>query len=317
MFRQATRNQIRLKMTIDGPAGSGKTYTALRFAHTLAQYRLSIGGAGKVAVIDTEHESASKYVGEAPDGYAWAFDTAVLTDFSPDRYTELIQMASRAGYSVLVIDSLSHAWEGSGGALELKDRAGAGGGNQYTAWRMVTPLHNHMIEAILQANCDVITTMRSRQDYVQETDDRGKVVAIRRVGMAPVQRPGMEFEFDIVADMDWDHVLTVGKTRCSAIDGLKVHKPGPAFMTPVINWLATGAMREMPVFAPTPPAPPVAPTPPPANTNAAGAALTLATLLEQYGAEAILYANRGQIPGTDVEVAAVAAQLQAQPAQPA
>ena len=103
MFRTATRQQSKLRMTIDGPAGSGKTYTALRFAHALTN-------GGRIAVIDTERGSASKYVGEAPDGIAWQFDVAELMQFSPEKYTELIQMAGKNGYTVLVIDSLSHAW---------------------------------------------------------------------------------------------------------------------------------------------------------------------------------------------------------------
>jgi hypothetical protein len=284
-------------MTVDGPSGAGKSYTALRFAHVLAQYRQGNGGSGKIAVIDTEHESASKYVGEAPDGYPWIFDTAPLTDFGPNRYTDLINQASRAGYSVLVIDSLSHAWEGTGGALDLKDSAGAGQTNQFTAWRSVTPLHNRMIEAILQANCDVITTMRSRQEYVQDKDERGKVVAIRRVGMAPIQRPGVEYEFDIVCDMDWDHMLTVSKTRCPAIDGLKVHKPGPAFMLPIIEWLTTGTPVPQPAFT-------SAPVSAPPNTQQLPARDMLA-LVDRYGVEMVMAANDGKVPANDAEVAAI------------
>lgn len=218
-------------MALDGPAGSGKTYTALRFAHALASGR-------PIAFIDTERGSASKYAGEAPDGTPWAFDVVELTTFSPETYTEAIESAGRAGYAVLVIDSLSHAWEGKGGALEIKDRVG---GNQYTAWRAVTPMHNRMIDAILQSSCHVITTMRSRMDYVQNLDEHGKVIGVQKVGMAPIQRPGTEYEFDVVADIDWAHILTVSKSRCSALQDAKREKPGPEFMAPLIEWLSSGA----------------------------------------------------------------------------
>lgn len=229
MFQKATRKKSKLRMTIDGPAGSGKTYSALRFAHVLAN-------GGKIAFIDTERGSASKYIGENPDGIVWDFDVAELDSFSPEKYTQAIQYAGKAGYDVLVIDSLSHAWEGKDGALEIKDRAG---GNQWTAWRNVTPIHNRMVDAILQSPLHVITTMRSRMEYVQEADERGKTV-IRKVGMAPIQRPGMEYEFDIVCDIDWSHILTVSKSRCSAIADLKLEKPGPNFIMPIVEWLETG-----------------------------------------------------------------------------
>lgn len=284
MFQRATRQKSKLRMTIDGPAGSGKTYTALRFAHSLAA-----ATGGRIAFIDTERGSASKYVGEAPDSIPWDFDVAELTDFSPEKYTEMIEMAGKRGYSVLVIDSLSHAWEGKGGALDIKDRQG---GNQWTAWRTVTPIHNRMVDAILQSPCHVITTMRSRMEYVQETDDRGKVV-IKKVGMAPIQRPGMEYEFDIVCDMDWAHILSVSKSRCPAVADMRVEKPGQAFMAPVLEWLNSGSAGNG--HQP----------PPQANT------LTLDDLLAMYDAEAVLVANEGRIPATDDEVAAVAQKLAA------
>lgn len=273
-FKRAERRETRLRMTLDGPSGSGKTYTALRFAHALAN-------GGRIAVIDTEHGSAAKYAGESPDGVAWDFDVVALKTFSPDRYTELINEAGKAGYAVLIIDSLSHAWEGTGGALEIKDRQG---GNQWTAWRTVTPIHNRMVDSILQSPCHVITTMRSRMEYVQEQDANGKTV-IRKVGLSPVQRPGMEYEFDIVADMDWSHILRVSKSRCSAVADLVVDKPGPGFIMPVVEWLTSGTAYK-------PPAP-----------------VTLDELVTRYGPEAVLAAAAGTVPATPEEIAAVAERL--------
>lgn len=270
MFKKATRQQSKLRMTIDGPAGSGKTYTALRFAHALQN-------GGRIAYIDTERGSASKYVGDSPDGTPWDFDVLELTTFSPERYTLAIEAAGKAGYSVLVIDSLSHAWEGVGGALEIKDRQG---GNQWTAWRSVTPIHNRMVDAILQSPCHVITTMRSRMEYVQETDG-GKIV-IRKVGLSPIQRPGMEYEFDIVCDMDWAHILRVSKTRCPAVVDAVIEKPGPEFMRAVKEWLQSGVE--------------IAP---------AKQAVTLDELLALYSPDQIIEANGGSIPETDEEIARV------------
>jgi hypothetical protein len=271
MFIQANRRQSKLRMTIDGPAGSGKSYTALRLAHVLVQ-------GGRIAAIDTERGSLSKYAGEAPDGIPWAFDVAELTTFSPEKYTENILMAGKAGYKVLIIDSLSHAWEGTGGALEIKDKQG---GNQWTAWRMVTPIHNRMIDAILQSPCHIITTMRSRMEYVQEEGPDGKI-NIKKVGMAPIQRPGMEYEFDVVCDIDWSHILKVSKSRCSAVSDMVVEKPGPGFVRPIIEWLESGVAQ------------PIVPQSNPgaaidsAVENVSDSTLTFDDLLNQFGVDKVM-----------------------------
>lgn len=278
MFKPAEKRQAKLRMTIDGPAGSGKTYTALRFAHAIVAH---VGG--KIAVVDTERGSASKYVGEAPDGTPWQFDVLELTQFSPERYTEAVLAAGRAGYSVLVVDSLSHAWEGVGGALEIKDRISASSNeNSFTAWRHVTPLHNRMIDTILQSPMHVITTMRSRTEYVPEIQN-GKIVGVRRVGLAPVQRPGMEYEFDLVCDMDWAHIMTVAKSRCPLVADMQVEKPGPEFVNVVLDWL-DGKGSPVPVR----PAPKMQ--------------ITLEQLLAQFDPAAIMEANGGRIPETQEEI---------------
>lgn len=291
MFRQAEKKQSKLRMTIDGPAGSGKSYTAMRFAHALQ----AVYG-GKIAAIDTENGSLSKYVGENPDGTPWKFDVVEITkSYSPDRYTELIQMAGKAGYSVLVIDSLTHAWEGEGGAKEIHDRQG---GNKYTAWGAVTPIQMRMINAILQSPCHVITTMRSRMEYVQEPDPTTGKITIRKVGLAPVQRPGMEYEFDLVCDIDWSHIMTVSKSRCSAVQDLKVEKPSAGFMTPVIEWLSSGSIA--PVAAPEPEPAPVL------NAPAGYKTITLDDLVVKFGVEKVMETNGGQIPGTQDELNIIA-----------
>lgn len=231
MFQKATTRQSRLRLALIGPAGSGKTYSALRIAQ---------GIGARVALLDTERGSASKYAGE--------FDFDVCTfeeDCHPEKYIEVIQAA--ADYDVLIIDSLSHAWIGPGGALELVDRANARSksSNSFAAWRNVTPLHNKLVNAILGARCHVIATLRSKMEYVQEKDDKGRV-QIRKVGLQPIQRDGLEYEFDVICDLDTDHVLTVGKTRCSDVDGAVVVKPGPEFGQALARWLGQGAPAAPP-----------------------------------------------------------------------
>lgn len=239
MFKQATKQQSKLRMTIDGPAGSGKTFTALRFAHALAR-------GGKIAVIDTERGSASKYVGESPDGVPWAFDVAELTNFAPSNYVEAIQAAGFAGYAVLIVDSMSHAWEGKGGALEMRDRVASEQKtrNDFTAWRSVTPEHNRLVDSILQAPMHVITTMRSRMEYVQEENEQGRKI-VRKIGLSPIQRPGMEYEFDLVADVDVEHTLRVTKSRCNAMADQFANRPGPSFWAPLVAWLESGSAEAL------------------------------------------------------------------------
>ena len=232
MFRPATKEKSKLRLALMGPSGSGKTYTALTFATTIGK---------KVAVIDSERGSASKYAD------LFSFDTCDLESHSPQTYVNAIREAEKAGYDVLVIDSLSHAWSGKDGALEQVDKVAkrSQSGNSFTAWREVTPMHNALVDAILQSGCHVIATMRTKQEYVLEENERGKKTP-RKVGMAPVQREGVEYEFDVIADMNIDHDFIVAKTRCAAIDGLVARKPGEEIAQTLADWVNSGAPAPKP-----------------------------------------------------------------------
>jgi hypothetical protein len=219
-------------MALIGPAGAGKTYTALRIASHME---------GPVAVIDTEHGSASKYAG------IFEFDVLELDSFSPATYVEAIHAAEAAGYKVLIIDSLSHAWSGKDGALEIKDRAAARSrGDSFGAWREVTPMHNRLIDSIVGSKVHIIATMRSKMEYVIEKDANGKNT-VRKVGLQPVQREGMEFEFDVVCDLDQENNLIVGKTRCPELNGAMIKQAGKEVADTLNAWLTDGApMPEKP-----------------------------------------------------------------------
>ncbi len=227
MFTKATKKQARLRLALVGPSGSGKTYTSLELASRLGK---------RVAVIDTERGSASKYAD------LFEFDTLELTTFSPSNYIKAIQAAETEGYDVIVVDSLSHAWTGKEGALELVDRATkrSQSNNSYFAWREVTPQHNALVDAILGTRCHVIASMRAKTEYVLEKDKDGKMVP-RKVGLAPVQRDGMEYEFDVVGDMTVDNEFIVSKTRCPALSGQIYAKPGANVAQILIDWLGQGA----------------------------------------------------------------------------
>lgn len=251
MFKTATRKKVRARIALDGPAGAGKTFTALRAAFTFP----GRSGGPRVAVINTESGAVEKYLGLQPDGIPWGFDICDLTDFSPTSYTAAIMAAGQEGFDVLVIDSLSHAWAGEGGALDLKDRKAADSrGNSFTAWKDITPMHNRMVEAILRSPCHVIVTMRTKMDYLveEEIDERGrKRSVVRKVGMNPIQRSGMEYEFDIVGDLDHTHTLTVSKSRCPDVDGALVVKPGAEFFGKIVSWVNEGTDIDPEYYAVT------------------------------------------------------------------
>lgn len=247
MFQKAVKTQAKLRMAIDGPSGSGKTYTALIAATALAN-------GGKIAVIDTERGSASLYSDR------FDFDVAVMDTFSPLKYVELIEEAEQAGYAVIVIDSLSHAWEGEGGALDMVDDAAkrSQSKNSFTAWKDVTPLHRRLVDAMLQSKCHIIATMRSKTEYVIEEVERNgrKVQTPRKIGMAPIQRAGMEYEFTIVGDMDLDHNFIVSKSRMAELADAVETKPDLKFFKKIVDWLNSGtpAQEPAPKRSFTPPA---------------------------------------------------------------
>lgn len=238
-FKKAVRQQARLRLGLDGPSGSGKSLTALRFAFAFC---LANPDARVAAVEAGENGGLSLYQGAAPDGIPFNFDILELkNNFAPTEYTAAIEEAGREKYDVLIIDSLSHAWAGAGGALEIKDKQG---GNDFAAWRTVTPMHNRLIDSILQSPCHVIATLRSKTEYVLEQNEKGRMVP-RKIGMAPIQRAGMEYEFTIFGSLDHAHVLTVSKSRCSTVQDAIVSKPGASFMHPILQWLETGEAVDM------------------------------------------------------------------------
>lgn len=257
VFKKATKETAKLRLALAGPSGAGKTFTALTLATHLAH-------GGRIAVIDTERGSASKYAD------LFTFDTLDLTSFHPKTYIEAIEAAAAAGYAVLIIDSLSHAWMGRDGALELVDRAAkrSQSGNSFGAWREVTPLHNALVDALVSAPLHLIATLRSKQEYVQEKNERTGRTEIRKVGLAPVQRDGLEYEFDVFGEMSApDNTLVISKSRCPALSGAVVEKPGQSVAATLLHWLTDGAPAlstpAAPVEAPaetpaTPPTPPAA-----------------------------------------------------------
>lgn len=229
-FKKATRTQAKARIALAGPSGSGKTYTALLLAKELGT---------RIAVIDTERGSSSKYAGE--EGMP-EFDVVELESFSPDHYIEAIKTAEEAGYDILIIDSLSHAWVGKEGVLEQVDlaRARSKMGNPFTdGWRYASPMHNRLVDTMLQSKVDLIVTMRSKTKYVLE-EQNGRQIP-KQVGMEFVQRDGIEYEWDIVGELDKENTLVITKSRCKPLSGKSFAQPGAELGLAIKAWLRAGS----------------------------------------------------------------------------
>jgi hypothetical protein len=201
----------------------------------------------RTAVVDTERGSASLYAD------TFDFDVIELSPpFHPDRLAELIRAAEKDGYDTLIADSMSHFWEGEGGTLDIADAAGQRAhGNSFAGWKTATPVLRHLVDVILAADLHIIATMRSKQEWVlQETvNKQGRTVTQPvRVGMAPVMRQGIEYEFQLVGDLDLEHRLTITKSRVAALAD-QVIQPGRAAEAAdqFVAWMNSGepqATRE-------------------------------------------------------------------------
>lgn len=226
MFKKAERKQAKLRLALAGPSGSGKTYSALLLAQGLG---------GRIAVIDTEHGSASLYADIAD------FDTLELhAPYSPERYVDAITAAEQAGYSVLIIDSYSHEWTGSGGCLESNEKLAHQKfkGNTWAAWNETTPRHRRLTDKILTSSLHIICTMRSKTETVQ-----GEGKKILKLGMKSEQRDGTDYEFTVVLDLTHD-----GHTAMASKDRTKLFEE-PELITEetgrrLLAWLNSGVSPE-------------------------------------------------------------------------
>lgn len=223
-FTKARKSQAKARVANVGPSGSGKTLLALMTGQKLGS---------RIAYIDTENGSASKYADR------FDFDVLNLTDFHPNTFISAMHAAVEAGYDVIVVDSLSPAWDR---VKQLVDEEAirSKSGNSFQAWgRVGTPLWNSLLQAIIQCPAHVIVTMRSKTEYVVEQNEKGKATP-RKVGTAPMVRDGAEYEFDVVLELDADHRCWATKTRCLELDGQMWTKDNGQIGEIIRNWLSDG-----------------------------------------------------------------------------
>ena len=231
-FAKATKSSCLLRAALFGPSGAGKTFTALRIATGLG---------GRIAVVDTERGSASKYADR------FGFDVLELQKPTIANYVAAIEAAAAAGYRVLVTDSLSHPWHE---LLQEVDRLASAKyqGNTWSAWSEGTPKQRRLIDAILGFPGHVIATMRSKTEWSVESGKGGKTKPVR-VGLAPEQGKGIEYEFDLLLELSQDHIGQVVKDRTGKFQDQTLDKPGEDFGQALAAWLSTGPAPVRPTAA--------------------------------------------------------------------
>lgn len=205
LFRRAERRKAKLRLAITGPAGSGKTYGALLIA---------FGIGGRIALLDTENGSGDLY------SSLGVYDICTMSaPFTVQKYIEVIRDAENSGYDTLIIDSISAEWAGTGGLLNLHTQmTSSSRTNSFSAWGQITPRHNAFIDAMVSSNLHIIATIRSKTEYAQIQNERGKT-EVKKMGFGLVQRDGIDYEFTTVFDLSMDHIVTVSKDRTSIFDG--------------------------------------------------------------------------------------------------
>lgn len=202
----ATRKKTKLRLNTSGPAGSGKTMSALLMAKGL------VGDWSKIAVIDTENGSASLY------SHLGGFNTIDLqAPFSPERYIQAIDACIAGGIECIIIDSSSHEWSGTGGCIEINEHLAQSKfkGNTWSAWSQTTPRHDAFVQKVLQCPAHVITCTRSKMETVM-TDDK----KVKKLGMKDIQREGWEYELTVSLSIDRDtHTAIASKDRTELFEG--------------------------------------------------------------------------------------------------
>ncbi|GHU97948.1 hypothetical protein FACS189483_05240 [Spirochaetia bacterium] len=242
-FVEAERTQLYLRCALFGPSGSGKTMTALRMAKGIAE-KMGV----RYAVIDTEARSASKYA----DRYKFVVDN--LENKTVDGYIKAMHEAYDAGYKVLVIDSLSHAWRELTDEVDRITQA-SNSKNSFLSWAKVNPKQKRLVEAILHFPGHIIATMRSKTEWIVGEGKGGKT-APEKLGLAPEQGKGIEYEFDLLVELNQQHQAIVTKDRTGKFQDETIDKPGEEFGAALFDWLASGnAIPQTPQSAAVPTVP--------------------------------------------------------------
>lgn len=225
-LRKAERSQAKLRIGVSAPSGGGKTYSALLMASGMADWN-------KIAVIDTENGRG--------DIYSDLGDYNIITleaPFSPERYIEAIKSCEEAGMEVIIIDSISHEWEGQGGCLEINESLANAKyrGNSWSAWNETTPRHRKFIEAIISSTAHVITTVRNKVDTIMTEDKK-----VKKVGIKEITREGFEYEITVNFNIDRDtHKAIPSKDNTRLFEGKDPFVITAETGKQLIEWMKSG-----------------------------------------------------------------------------
>ena len=223
-LRVSSKRQAKIKMALQGCAGSGKTYSALLLAYGLTK------DWNRIAVIDSENGSADLYASLG------TYNVLPISNYSPETYIEAINVCENAGMEVIIIDSISHCWD-----YLLEYHAGLMG-NSFVNWAKVTPRQNAFIQRILQSKCHIICTMRTKQDYVLN-EKNGKMVP-EKVGLKAVMRDGIDYEFTIVFDINMKHQAVASKDRTNLFTGKPDFTISEETGKAILDWCNDGVSVE-------------------------------------------------------------------------
>ena len=226
---KASRKKAKMRLTISGPSGAGKTYSALLVAYGLT------GNLSKVCVIDTENSSAELYA------HLGDYNTIQLAaPFLPEKFIDAVRLCEQSGIEAIIIDSASHEWDGLGGILDIHASIP---GNSFTAWSKVTPRHNAFIQTMLQSSCHIITTVRSKTEYVL-SDKNGKQVP-EKVGMKAIQKDGYEYDATLAFELNINHTAQVSKDRTGLFTGKHDFVLTPEVGRKIKQWCEEGEMLSV------------------------------------------------------------------------
>lgn len=228
-LQKATRHQVKLRIGLSGPSGYGKSYSALLLAYGMTQ------DWSKIAIIDTENNSASLY------SHLGDFNVLTLDEpFSPERYIKAIKVCEEANMEVIIIDSISHEWQSKGGCLEIHEQLGG----RFQDWAKVTPRHNAFIDAIILSKCHIITTSRRKVDYSIDKDSDGKT-KVSKLGMKEVTREGYEYELTVNFEFLNDkHLVSASKDRTELFSGKPEFIINSATGKRLMDWCNQGISLE-------------------------------------------------------------------------
>jgi len=143
---------------------------------------------------------------------------------------------------VIIIDSITHEWDGKGGCLDIQNAAGG----RYQDWAKVTPRHDAFINALLQSKCHIISSVRRKQDYEITKDSNGKT-KVEKAGLKEITREGFEYELTLNLNIEINHQATASKDRT----GLFMDQP-PFVIAPetgkkLIEWCNSGEVVLSPL----------------------------------------------------------------------